>query len=200
MIDEIISQSYSSNSYVITGDRTILIDPGLPGDPTLATYIARSGREIDVIINTHCHYDHIGGNWNTEIYVHEDDADAVETGNIKTAYAHFTSSFEGFPVARRLKESDIIDVGDHALTIVHTPGHTSGSICLLDTATRTLFSGDTWFMNGIGRTDLPSGSFKSMEMSFQKLRGIEADHICPGHGPSFENNIETIFRSFFEVI
>jgi glyoxylase-like metal-dependent hydrolase (beta-lactamase superfamily II) len=103
-------------------------------------------------------------------------------------------------VARRLTEGDTIDIGDHALTVVHTPGHTSGSICLLDTVTRTLFSGDTWFMNGIGRTDLPSGSFEMMERSFQKLRTVDADHVCPGHGPSFENNIETIYRSFFEVI
>jgi glyoxylase-like metal-dependent hydrolase (beta-lactamase superfamily II) len=200
MIDEIISQSYSSNSYVITGERTILIDPGLPGDPTLETYFSRTNKTIDIIINTHCHYDHIGGNWDTDIYVHEDDADAVENGDEKTAYAHFTPTFDGFPVARRLTEGDTIDIGDHALTVVHTPGHTSGSICLLDTVTRTLFSGDTWFMNGIGRTDLPSGSFEMMERSFQKLRTVDADHVCPGHGPSFENNIETIYRSFFEVI
>jgi len=197
MIYEIISSTYSSNSYILTGDCTILIDPGLPENIPLKSFLQKKMLTINCMINTHCHYDHIGGNFGEEIYVHENDANAIETGNYKTAYMNFVSEFNGFPVKRRLKENDIISTGNHSLKVLHTPGHTSGSICLLDTDTNTLFSGDTWFMNGIGRTDLPSGNLNDLEKSLMKLAGIDAKHICPGHGVTFENNIENIIRNFF---
>ena len=198
MIHEILSHDYNSNSYILTGDAPILIDPGLPSNPYLSRAMASLGIGIETVILTHCHYDHIGncGGF-PPVMVHENDAQAVREGTEKTVYMHFSSTFDGFPVARELTEGDRITSGDHTLTAIHTPGHTTGSICLLDEDTGTLFSGDTWFSTGVGRTDLPSGSFEALRESFRKLTGIDAGHICPGHGPSFENNIDIIIFNYF---
>ncbi len=198
MIHEILSQDYNSNSYILTGDAPILIDPGLPSNPYLDHAMASLDICIETVILTHCHYDHIGncGGFPT-VMVHESDAQAVREGTKKTVYMHFSPTFDGFPVARELKEGDRIPSGDHTLRVIHTPGHTNGSICLLDEDTGTLFSGDTWFSTGVGRTDLPTGSFEELRESFRKLMGIDAGHISPGHGPSFENNIDIITFSYF---
>jgi len=200
MIIELVSYSYSSNSYLITGDSNILIDPGLPNNEALSSYLHKHPTQIDAIINTHCHYDHIGGNFGDSIMVHEDDADAVQNGDEKTMFRTFISEFEGFNVSRRLREGDMIDNGKHSLEVIHTPGHTSGSICLLDSENDTLFCGDTWFHNGVGRTDLPSSSLDDLKESFMKLRNYDAMHICPGHGASFSNNIDYIIDNYFFMV
>jgi len=197
MIHELISYTYSSNSFILTGDKNILIDPGLPVNPALEKFQYQTPTDIDIIIDTHCHYDHVGGNFGENVYVHEDDAEAVEKGLEKTVYQHHIDSYPGHPVAKRLKEGDIIDIGEHALEVIHTPGHTSGSICLLDKVSGTLFSGDTIFDNWVGRTDLPSGSITALEASVKKLAKLDITHVCPGHGPVFDGNINRIIRLFF---
>ena len=198
MIHEIISQDYNSNSYILTGDSPILIDPGLPSNPYLEKALSRLDITIDTVILTHCHFDHIGNCAAfPPVLVHKNDAQAVREGTEKTVYMHFLSSFDGFPVRGELDEGDRISSGEHTLQVLHTPGHTDGCICLLDEETGTLFSGDTWFSTGVGRTDLPSGSFPMLQESFRKLKGVDAGHICPGHGPSFENNIDIIIFNYF---
>jgi len=200
MIIELVSYSYSSNSYILTGDYNLLIDPGLPNNEALKSYIHRNPTDVDAIINTHCHYDHIGGNFGNEIMVHENDSNDVENATEKTMYRSFVQEFNGFKVSRVLKEGDIVENGEHKLEVIHTPGHTSGSISLLDKENDTLFSGDTWFNNGVGRTDLPSGSYGKLKESFLKLRDINVTHICPGHGASFNNNIDQIIENYFMMV
>jgi glyoxylase-like metal-dependent hydrolase (beta-lactamase superfamily II) len=78
-------------------------------------------------------------------------------------------------------EEDVIDIGEHRLRVINTPGHTCGGICLYDEVTGSLFSGDTVFGSGIGRTDLPSGSAKELAMSLKKLSGIDVKTLYPGH-------------------
>lgn len=198
MIHEIISQDYNSNSYILTGETPILIDPGLPSNPYLEKALSSLGIEIGAVVLTHCHYDHIGNcKGFPPVMVHKNDAEAVRTGSEKTVYMHFSSTFDGFPLQRELEEGDRVSSGNHTLKVIHTPGHTDGCICLLDEDSGTLFSGDTWFSTGIGRTDLPSGSFEALHNSFQKLKDVDAHHICPGHGPSFENNIDIIGFNYF---
>jgi glyoxylase-like metal-dependent hydrolase (beta-lactamase superfamily II) len=82
-----------------------------------------------------------------------------------------------------LEDGTLIEFGDESLKVMHTPGHTPGSICLL--AERLVFTGDTLFAGGIGRTDFPGGSDRDMRLSLQKLvRLPEHFLIYPGHGPS----------------
>ncbi|MHC1604817.1 MAG: MBL fold metallo-hydrolase, partial [Candidatus Methanofastidiosia archaeon] len=124
MIHEIISFSYSSNTYILTGDPNIMIDPGLPENSALKNFLAKNPMEIETVINTHCHYDHAGGNFGNTM-IHKDDADALEKGTEKTVYTSFTDHFEGFPIFCMLEEGDIISNSNHKVEVIHTPGHTS---------------------------------------------------------------------------
>jgi glyoxylase-like metal-dependent hydrolase (beta-lactamase superfamily II) len=88
-----------------------------------------------------------------------------------------------------LKEGDIVDGGDVVLEVLHTPGHSAGSICLLDRETRDLFSGDTVFTNGgVGRWDLPTGDHSPLISSLKRLSKLKIRGIFPGHGPYYEDD------------
>ena len=81
------------------------------------------------------------------------------------------------------REGDRIDLGGHILTPIYTPGHTIGSICVLDEVSGSLFSGDTVFVDGVGNTMHPTGSDKMLIDSLNKLKDVQFDGLYPGHGP-----------------
>jgi len=138
------------------------------------------------VINTHAHFDHVGGNgflFNAAVSIHEDDADVVESGDTEMSLAgFFDGKLKPRRVARKLKEGDIVNAGGAEIEVIHTPGHTPGSICLYDKATKTLYSGDTVFADGVGRTDTPGGDPAALQESLKKLAKLSVDRIMPGHG------------------
>ena len=138
--------------------------------------------KIKQVINTHGHFDHIGGNayfYNAKILIHENDAAILEAGDLERSNAGF---FEGKlkprKVDRNLKEGDVVS----NLKVIHTPGHSPGSICLYDEKRKILFSGDTVFSDGVGRTDLAGGDPQALGESLEKLRKLNIEKILPGHG------------------
>jgi len=151
------------------------------------------------VINTHAHFDHIGGNgffFNAKISMHEDDAPVQESGDSEACLADF---FDGHIKPRqvdgKLKEGEIIKAGDTELEVIHTPGHTPGSICLYDKKNKTLYSGDTVFADGVGRTDTPGGDPATLKESLDKLAKLQVDRIMPGHGrPVMENGSAVIAK------
>jgi glyoxylase-like metal-dependent hydrolase (beta-lactamase superfamily II) len=174
----------STNCYVVGSRQTkdaIVIDPGLDlifeADP-IFDYIAEAGLKVNLIVNTHGHSDHINGDaifqekYNVPINIHRLDASSlVVLENVN------------FPAAVLLDEGSLIQFGNESLKVMHTPGHTPGSICLV--GDRLVFTGDTLFAGGIGRTDFPGGSDSDMKMSLLKLQSLP-DYflIYPGHGPT----------------
>lgn len=184
-ITVILGRERDSNCYII-GD--VLIDPGsgLNND-----YVINSIKEagismddINKIVNTHCHFDHMGADkylqdeYGYEIYMHPLDIKTVEE---KDEDATVASSF-GMTVPdldiKELNEND--KVGEY--DVLFTPGHTRGGICLFDG--KSLISGDTLFSGGnFGRTDLPTGSRSDMRESILKLADLDAVQLFPGHGP-----------------
>lgn len=174
----------STNCYVVSSRQTkdaIIIDPGidliLEADQ-IFDYISQAGLNVKLIVNTHGHSDHINGDaifqerYNVPLCIHRLDAASLALlENIN------------FPPTVLLDDGSLIEVGDDSLTVMHTPGHTPGSICLL--GERLVFTGDTLFAGGIGRTDFPGGSDSDMQLSLRKLQSLPEDFlIYPGHGPT----------------
>ncbi len=143
-------------------------------------------KEVKHIINTHGHFDHIGGNGyfiEADIAIHEKDADVVEKGDIRMSYADFyDGKLNARSVARRLREGDEVKADAMSMEVIHTPGHTPGSICLYDRNSQTLFSGDTVFCDGVGRTDMPGGDEQNLKASIDRLAGLRVRRLLPGHG------------------
>lgn len=136
--------------------------------------------DLSLIVNTHNHYDHVGGNryLDLKVAMHQEDSRALESGDdIVTVASMFGESLGKMKVDWKLQEGDKI----HDFEVLHTPGHSRGGICLYDG--ETLFSGDTVFADGgFGRMDL-GGSVKDMQESLRRLSELEIKYLLPGHGP-----------------
>lgn len=153
-------------------------------------------RKIDLLINTHCHYDHIANNpklkkkFNLNIAMHEKDAYAVKNIKGSTYNSFFNSEMDDFDFDVVFKGGEKIELKDHTLEVIHTPGHTEGSICLYDKETKSLFSGDTIFAEGFGRTDLSGGSYDNIKNSIGILNRLNESSgikkVYPGHGRVFD--------------
>ncbi|MBZ9578562.1 MBL fold metallo-hydrolase [Patescibacteria group bacterium] len=164
-----------TNCYLLTSkDETAVIDPG-GGAEKILKEIEDNRKKLKYIILTHSHWDHtsaalkIKGETGAKILIHKAEKD-----------------FLNFEVDKFLKEGDKIKIGDIILEVIHTPGHTKGSICLLEKD--FIFTGDTLFKTGFGRTDLPGGSSKDLQESLEKLSKLlkPGMKIYPGHGEIFE--------------
>jgi glyoxylase-like metal-dependent hydrolase (beta-lactamase superfamily II) len=180
-----------TNCYVIHDKRSMkgaIIDPG-DHDPEIAEYIRDNGIEIEYILNTHGHADHIKANafYGYPVLLHELDEECLSD---PTRNLSFLSGAEIEPVSphKLLKDGDIITLGELKLQVIHTPGHTPGGICIK--AEEVLFSGDTLFYEGIGRTDIPGGDHELIIRSIKgRLMTLPGEvKVFPGHGP--ETTIE----------
>ena len=174
-----------TNCYVVVCTETkeaIIIDPGLNLDieaQPIFNYIDREMLKIKFIVNTHGHYDHIDGDnvmqkkYAVPICIHERDAYFLERLGHRDA-----------PSDVLLKNGDTILFGKVCLKVMHTPGHTMGSICLIsdNDDANVMFSGDTLFAESIGRTDFAESSPKDMSVTLQKLTHLpDTLLVYPGH-------------------
>jgi glyoxylase-like metal-dependent hydrolase (beta-lactamase superfamily II) len=143
---------------------------------------------VQTIVCTHGHWDHTMGlaelvsATGARVACHAADVDMLE----HPSFAPFVFPFELTPVTpdMLLQEGDQVQVGGHTFSVLHTPGHTPGCICLYDAEEKLLFSGDTLFCGTCGRMDLPGGDPGAMVRSLHRLATLPADtHVFPGHGP-----------------
>jgi hydroxyacylglutathione hydrolase len=175
--------SYDSNAYLIDAKRKTLVDAGMSG----ARVLRNIGEGLELIILTHCHYDHMGAvpelvkATGAQVAMHEKDVALMKSGRSSVA-AFFNAPVPDFNIDIVLKDGDVIDLGDASLTVINTPGHTPGSICLYDRETKVLFTGDTVFEGGsFGRTDL-GGDPEDMIQSLEALTRLDVLALYPGHG------------------
>lgn len=200
ILKKVVVGGMRANCY-IAGDAStkevFVIDPG--GDyKKIKDMVDKNGFKAISIINTHGHIDHISANkyFDVPIWIHKADADFLENSQKNL------SSLMGFdlrsPAATRLLSGgEILNAGSIAFEVIHTPGHTPGSICLK--ADGILFTGDTLFSDGVGRTDFPYGSQEQLHRSLKDKVLIYDDGtvVYPGHGPSTTIGREKRSNSMF---
>ncbi len=184
---------FDSNMFVVLGsDKTALIDAGTGFDPDILVASIRDrlgGRPLDYLLITHRHFDHVGGMkavvdaFSPEVIAGETDAVPLREGDSASTLG---TDFGGriYPTeVTGVADGHEIDLGGHVLRVIETPGHTSGSVCFYDISTKSLFSGDTVFVDGVGRTDLPTASHRQLVESIGKLIEMDVVGLYPGHGP-----------------
>ena len=187
-----------SNCYLI-GDMLVDTGTGLNED-YLTSQLEKHGlkrEDISLVVNTHCHFDHVGGNYlfeNADIAIHELDAVSIRNKDDLGTSMNAFSNQDNSRVDIELKDGDEI----RGFKVIHTPGHTSGGICLWDGV--NLISGDTVFSHGgVGRTDL-GGDWNDLKESVFKLTKLDVLNLLPGHGPVVEGNgkehIKFSYRQF----
>ena len=168
---------YQTNIYILSNDtEAVVIDPGYEPDIILD---ALEGKELKAILLTHGHFDHVGAvkelvaETGCKVYIHA--ADLSLPPMITAGQLYYTHTYA---------EGDTVcPIEGAALHVLHTPGHTPGSVCLL--LGDQMFSGDTLFEGSCGRMDLPGGDQLQMHQSLNRLVSLQADyHIHPGHGGS----------------
>jgi len=162
-----------------------LIDPAAETGKILLL-AQKEGFRVSHVINTHGHSDHTTGNADilsstgAKLLIHRDDSERLN----KVLHRTFSRILGGKgspPADILLQEGDLIPIGNTALQVIHTPGHTAGSICLYSEG--NVFTGDTLFVGAVGRTDLPGGSYKRLLDSVHKRIYSHPDdtRIWPGH-------------------
>ncbi|MCD6247980.1 MAG: MBL fold metallo-hydrolase [Hadesarchaea archaeon] len=192
-IHQVGGLGFDSNIYLIIDEVIALVDAGTGMNfdrvrRNLLKFGVRTD-DVDLLINTHCHYDHIGGDHDfisasgCQVAIHELEVEALRNADPEVTLANaFGASLEPIEPTRELRDGDRIELGEVTLEVLHTPGHTRGSICLYDRERRVLFSGDTVFCDGVGRTDLPTGDSAAMVRSLRRLKELGVRRLLPGHG------------------
>ena len=194
MIHEILPVGPLQCNCSVIGDEdtreAIVIDPGDEIEDVLAL-VRKHNLQVEQIVVTHAHIDHVGGAMKLRaatgapILLNQNDYALLKMLDAQAAWI-------GVPppgpveVDHNVGHDETISVGSHNATVLHTPGHTEGSICLYFPVEKKLIAGDTLFAGSIGRTDLPGGSFKKLMNSLhERVLALPDDTVVvPGHGPA----------------
>jgi glyoxylase-like metal-dependent hydrolase (beta-lactamase superfamily II) len=194
ILKELVVGPFGSNCFIVGSEATkegMIIDPGAGAD-SIVNAARDLGLSIVLIVATHNHMDHVGAlgqvkeATGADYVVHEADVEGMSSGMFGRVFgAVMGGSLKSPPQPDRLlHDGDVIEIGDLNFTVLHTPGHTLGGISLLGEG--VVFSGDTLFNFGIGRTDLSGGDYVTLINSIMtKIMSLPDDTVVyPGHGPS----------------
>jgi len=187
---------FQENTYLLYDESksAIVVDPGCyekSEEQEIQSFIDSNDLSLDMVINTHCHIDHILGNaffydtYDTKPIIHELDLKVLQS---VPEYGH-TFGINVIPSPDPeiyLEDGDIIDFGNSELKVMHIPGHAPGHVVLINEAQKFIIGGDVLFYGSIGRTDLPYGDHDTLIQSIkEKLLVLDEDYkVYPGHGPA----------------
>ncbi len=200
---------FEENCHVVYCEKSreaAVVDPGCVFKPEAQEFVASVqalNLKVRYIVNTHGHLDHIGANaalqmaTGAEILVHELDAPMLPSSD-RNGSAIFGFRVESPEPSRKLRDGDVVDIGEFQLKVLHTPGHTPGCICLEGPG--FVISGDTLMGRSIGRTDLPGGSLEQELHSIRTKLFVLPDEmvVYPGHGSNTTIGDEKKFNPYLK--
>ena len=185
--------NYQTNCYIVHEENAktcVIIDPGYQAEDILQE-LQGLGLTLEAILLTHGHFDHVGAvktlaaETNCRVYLHREESALPE---MFTAGPLFYTD---------LYENNTLSLAGLDFRVMHTPGHTPGSVCLI--CEKHLFSGDTLFAGSCGRTDLPGGDWTAIRKSLLQLRELEGEFaVHPGHGESTTLSLERQYNPYMQ--
>ena len=201
-IEKIVEPYFGENMYILIDEETkkcAVVDPGGASDKIL-NYIKANSLELEYIVLTHGHGDHIGAvntiksKTNAKVVAHNDEQELLNDNRKNLSYSMHCGPQE-LDADIYVHDKDKLELGNLKLSFIHTPGHTKGCMCIR--VNDDMFTGDTLFAGSIGRTDLYGGDYKQIEKSLRKLAKYEDKvKIHPGHGPSSTLGIEKMSNPY----
>jgi len=204
-VEWIVVGALETNCFLVYSENTkecIVVDPGAEPDKIIQNVKSHSLKPT-AIVNTHGHVDHVGANkpikeeYKVPLYIHKEDLKLLKSA-LQSGFGMMIGAKKSPPPDGFLKEGDTLELGESCLRVLHTPGHSPGSISLLGDG--FVLSGDALFRGGVGRTDLPGGSWEKLQDSIKKkIFSLPPDTlVLPGHGPSTKVGFEKKSNPYLE--
>ena len=201
-IEKIVEPYFGENMYILIDEETkkcAVVDPGGASDKIL-NYIRANALQLQYIILTHGHGDHIGAvnkiksQTNVKVIAHNDEKELLNDNRKNLSYSMHCGPQE-LDADIYVHDKDKLELGNLKLSFIHRPGHTKGCMCIR--VNDDMFTGDTLFAGSIGRTDLYGGDYRQIEKSLKKLAKYEDKvKVHPGHGPSSTLGIEKMSNPY----
>ncbi|KKX48888.1 MBL fold metallo-hydrolase [Sphingobacterium sp. IITKGP-BTPF85] len=199
---------YQENTYLIYDEQKncVIIDPGMYGpadERTLTDFIEQNSLNPKILLNTHCHIDHVLGNrfiFDTYgLYPQFHEGELPVLIEVQNYAPQMGFRYDISPIGETfLTEENVIKIGDHELKIIFAPGHSPAHLCFYSEPQKFLIGGDVLFKNSIGRTDLPGGNHDLLLKNIKEKIYILPDEVTiyPGHGPTTTIGFEKATNPF----
>ena len=193
-IQSFVFNAFQENTYIISDEtkECVVVDPGCYDDDEkkeLSDYVLDHQLKVRMLLNTHCHIDHILGNefvkqkYSTKLYIHQTEEFVLNAQKIFAPHYGFNRFQEAKPDGY-LVEGDVVEFGSQKFAVLFVPGHSPGHIAFYNEKEKVVLAGDVLFQNSVGRTDLPGGNHNTLIDSIHKKLFTLPDEVTvyPGHG------------------